>query len=1318
MRKLLLNSLILFFSCTSLVWAVSQEQYGKYHSAKMNGDFGEIMEVVNHIVATEDPNKLTVNDFEILSVAVAYHQQFNYVFKSEEMELFKKFIEFSDEPKNKNTRTVDFLGAVWWMGFSDKPSGWVDILSRFELYSLTDVQGGISPHVVELINWKLGTFHRDSENFVEAEMRYLGYISNHLNFPVAPWEAALWLSRISYLYHAMGNSDLALSTAISANEILSKLNRTPHLYLSEIVQNLSHIAALNGAFETADHYLSLLQLQSKQTHQYKNNSAELNIATTEAYLAFRTLEAARLEKARARHDRTNWEFNEIDIDVFFNYVDSYITNVKSSDCSNQAKFDINSIGKQSIGNVLRVLELDKSTLCGDFSGAQEALKDFNQNATESLAASYKGLSRSMQSYNHSLWAEEIVLKALLRIQKNQGVLSEDLIDEVIEIFLKLESSPAERELSALALAKENKSPFEVNALRTYFNLLREREIYVSNLVKVYTRRTLVWLEAGFPTGKAFSSPGSALQRQILATRDRVEKFLITPVAKTSSDISRNLLADQAAVFNVVRGGFQLSCLISTEKKYCEVSERDSSYNSVATTIVDAINKRRLKVATKSIQKITAIKFPSEIKRLASNYQEIFYVPSSDDWNLPLNLIWAALDIPATLIITPTLSGLAHRDGPNNSNQAKYSYAGIGNPNYSVKSLAALTDLQEINGFKLRSAEYISQLSQLTQLPATEEEILSSERNFRGNTRVILGVDANEDYLLDTDWYDSDIIHFATHALISGEMSGLEEPAIALSNPDANSYQDGLLTATDIRGYNFPNSTVILSGCRTATDYGKSARDGITGLSLAFLLQGAKNLVVTQWQIPDEFSAQIMSKATLNLSIDPSAASLKKVVDSISSTDIDPFNWAAYVYISLPSRYNKNRIAKTQKFKIGVLANQETTDFDVSSEKIDGTNYVMVSYTAKSDENHNCDIYENSNNELTLKSKISGYRHCYFIGPKDERFVYLTSSFGLWIGRLNSSLSRIEKKIQLVDSSNMYITHFTKPAKTETGFIMAYRAEKVGEIGAFASLVAVDFALKSIIETDISDEIFMVDSPKNYRHDYTWNMLSDDKGHHIAVTRTFIVPKFNEIEGSWDYPHQRISYFYHFAKNRTFVGYYQVPLTRVIDVLRGHKSLFIGAHGDQDNLSFISTKGEISNLNNNLSNVVAITQFESKNRPLIGVSTQQTYSQKSYFNILNSSMDLIPFEPFVPEKSDASWTEKIIENSLKEEIPYGVRERLADKWIYQVSIIDPESDNLTIEKIFPSTPISRMAAAFIIDENNQTRIDMVNFNRLEYQQSPL
>ena len=468
MRKLLLLSLIIFSSCASHAWAVSQEQYDKYHTAKMNGNFGTIMEVVNHIIATEDPNNLTVSDFEILATGLGYFHEFGYEFNDElHGESFSTF--FAIPEKLETFRTIDMLHFSWYLYWAEDSTFLLKTLSAWQPYAMTDVEGGMSPHVTFLVDWKLGKFSSDEEQYIKAEMRYLRIIKHNLGSLTYPWDAVLWLSRLSYLYHNMGNADLAVSTALKAQKILKGLDATPHLYLGEIVKNLATVAALHGYFEATDFYLGLLNLQKGQVHEYRDNSAELVIATIESYLAVRTLESDRLSKARARHSKSGWEFNEFDINYYYDYIDEYISKIKSQDCMTKSNFNLDVINKQSLGNILRVLELNKATLCGDFSSAREILKNSNVHAKQSLVSSYKGLSRSMQSNQHSLWMEEMILTALLRFQESEGELNVDLIDEIIELFLKLESSPAERELTALSSARKTKSPSAVNELRTYFN---------------------------------------------------------------------------------------------------------------------------------------------------------------------------------------------------------------------------------------------------------------------------------------------------------------------------------------------------------------------------------------------------------------------------------------------------------------------------------------------------------------------------------------------------------------------------------------------------------------------------------------------------------------------------------------------------------------------------------------------------------------------------------------------------------------------------------------------------------------------------------
>ena len=63
--------------------------------------------------------------------------------------------------------------------------------------------------------------------------------------------------------------------------------------------------------------------------------------------------------------------------------------------------------------------------------------------------------------------------------------------------------------------------------------------------------------------------------------------------------------------------------------------------------------------------------------------------------------------------------------------------------------------------------------------------------------------------------DYRILHFATHGLVAGDLSGLTEPALVLTLPPvASETDDGLLTASEIATLSLDADWVVLSACNT------------------------------------------------------------------------------------------------------------------------------------------------------------------------------------------------------------------------------------------------------------------------------------------------------------------------------------------------------------------------------------------------------------------------------------------------------------------------------------------------------------------------
>ena len=99
-----------------------------------------------------------------------------------------------------------------------------------------------------------------------------------------------------------------------------------------------------------------------------------------------------------------------------------------------------------------------------------------------------------------------------------------------------------------------------------------------------------------------------------------------------------------------------------------------------------------------------------------------------------------------------------------------------------------------------------------------------------------------------DLSDRRVIAFATHALVPGDLDGLNQPALALSAPSiAGNNEDGLLTMAEILRLKLNADWVVLSACNTGAAEGKGA-EAISGLGRAFFYAGTRAILVSMWPV--------------------------------------------------------------------------------------------------------------------------------------------------------------------------------------------------------------------------------------------------------------------------------------------------------------------------------------------------------------------------------------------------------------------------------------------------------------------------------------
>ncbi len=103
-----------------------------------------------------------------------------------------------------------------------------------------------------------------------------------------------------------------------------------------------------------------------------------------------------------------------------------------------------------------------------------------------------------------------------------------------------------------------------------------------------------------------------------------------------------------------------------------------------------------------------------------------------------------------------------------------------------------------------------------------------------------------------------VVAFATHGIAPGELTGLDQPALALSNPalTGDSDNDGFLTMEEVLGLKLDADWVVLSACNTAAADGR-ASEAVSGLGRAFFYAGARSLLVSNWAV-ETTSARLLT----------------------------------------------------------------------------------------------------------------------------------------------------------------------------------------------------------------------------------------------------------------------------------------------------------------------------------------------------------------------------------------------------------------------------------------------------------------------------
>lgn len=267
---------------------------------------------------------------------------------------------------------------------------------------------------------------------------------------------------------------------------------------------------------------------------------------------------------------------------------------------------------------------------------------------------------------------------------------------------------------------------------------------------------------------------------------------------------------------------------------------------------------------------------------------------------------AVSDVPSARAFIDLRKARAH------AKPAPRPFLGVGNPSFTG-AVAPISGDRETGSALDRLAGTCREkgpvpaglIRALPPLPETADEVRRvAQRLGADSNSVLLGAAATEANLRRQPLQDYNVLYFATHGLLPGELRCESEPGLALSPPQgeaASPDDDGLLDASEVASLNLNADLVILSACNTATGGSRFGGEALSGLAEAFFYAGARTLVASHWQVPSRATAELMTDLFDRLGPRLAAGvseSLRRAQLALAgnAATAHPFYWAAFAVI--------------------------------------------------------------------------------------------------------------------------------------------------------------------------------------------------------------------------------------------------------------------------------------------------------------------------------------------------------------------------------------------------------------------------------------
>jgi CHAT domain-containing protein len=200
----------------------------------------------------------------------------------------------------------------------------------------------------------------------------------------------------------------------------------------------------------------------------------------------------------------------------------------------------------------------------------------------------------------------------------------------------------------------------------------------------------------------------------------------------------------------------------------------------------------------------------------------------------------------------------------------------------------------------------SGLSALGELPETAAE-LAAIRRMLPNAVVLTREEATETRVRAQPLGEFNILSFATHGVIKGEVDGIPQSGLVLAQPaaaQAAPEADGFLSATELAALPLNARLVVLSACNSANIDQSLFAPQVRGLAEALGIAGVPVVVASLWSVDSETTRDLMINFFAGLAATPSGAMATSfsqgVRDFLKAPSQPAFHhprfWAAFVVL--------------------------------------------------------------------------------------------------------------------------------------------------------------------------------------------------------------------------------------------------------------------------------------------------------------------------------------------------------------------------------------------------------------------------------------